>query len=90
MKKIQDLANQLRGLHLGYKVTADNMAQFCIDVEKADKIAIQIEALIEPLKQEHNEKLSPGLIKIETGAKELHEGHSRAVQECAKNNHPME
>jgi hypothetical protein len=90
LKKLQDLSKQLLGLGLGYKVTADNMAQYCIDVEKADKIATQIEALIEPLKQEHAEKLSPGLIKMETGAKEIHEGHSKAVLACAKNNHPMQ
>jgi hypothetical protein len=90
LRKIQDLTNQARGLRLSGKVTADNMAQFCIDAEKADKIATQIEALIKPLKQGHNEKLSPGLIKMETGAKEIHEGHSKVVQECAMKNHPME
>ena len=80
----------MRSLRLSGKVTADNMAQYCIDAEKEIKIATQIEALIEPLKQEHNEKLSPGLIKMETGAKEIHEGHSKVVQEYAKKNHPME
>ena len=90
LKKLQDLAKQLLGVGLGYKVTSDNMAQYCIDAEKADKIATQIEALIEPLEHEHAEKLSPGLIRMETGAKEIHEGHSKAVQACAKTNHPMD
>ena len=90
LKQLQDLVQQLSGLGLGYKVTADNMARYCIGVQKADKIATQIEALIEPLKQEHAEKLSPGLIRMETGAKEIHEGHSKAVQACEKNNHPMD
>jgi hypothetical protein len=89
VKQLQDLANQLQGVGLGYKVTPDNMARYCIDVEKANKIATQIRAIIEPLTQEHPEKLSPGLIKMDHGAVEIQEGHTKAVQACAKTNHPM-